>query len=104
MLGSYEVAENFPFVKCSELELEKTYPIYGMFISPDSGYGENPIVILEDKLLSLPPRYLEEVKNYLADPEVVAKVKAHETGVVITTFESKKFKKTGYDVDFVELS
>jgi hypothetical protein len=52
----------------------------------------------------LPQRYLEEVKSYMNDEDVVAAVKAHNTAVVVTTFESKKYKKTGYDVDFIELS
>lgn len=96
--------DKFPFVHCSEVELETKLPIFGMFIVPDSGYGESPVVILKDSLLSLPQRYLEEVKSFMSDEDVVAAVKAHNTAVVVSTFESKKYKKTGYDVDFVELS
>lgn len=94
---------DFPFVKCSEMELEKKIPIKGFFITPDSGYGEGAIVIIDKKLLSLPQRYVEEIKNYMEDSEVVEVTKAGKACIVITTFESKKYKKTGYDVEFTEL-
>ena len=94
---------DFPFVKCSEMELEKKLPISGMFITPDSGYGEGAIVILEDSLLSLPQRYVGQIKEMMDDSEIVETIKAGKAAVIVTTFESKKFKKTGYDVEFTEL-
>ena len=95
--------KDYPFAKCSEMPLEEKIPIFGFFITPDTGYGEGPVVILEDKLLNLPQRYVEEVKNYMNDPDVVAAVKAHTCGIYITTFESKKYKKQGFDIEFIEL-
>ena len=95
--------QSFPFVKCSEQPLEEKIPIYGFFITPDSGYGEGAIVILEKELLNLPQRYVEEIKKFMDDPDVIEAVKDHRTGIIITTFESKKYKKQGYDIEFVEL-
>lgn len=94
---------DFPFVKCSEQPLEEKIPIYGFFITPDSGYGEGAIVILEKELLSLPQRYVDQIRKFMDDPEVVETVKAHKAAIIITTFESKKYKKQGYDVEFTEL-
>ena len=94
---------DYPFVKCSEMDLEKKLPIYGMFITPDSGYGEGAIVILEDSLLSLPQRYTAQIKDMMDDPEVVQVIKDKKAAIIVTTFESKKFKKTGYDIEFTEL-
>ena len=95
----------FPFVHCSDMDTEVKIPINGFFITPDSGYGEGAIVILKERkeLLSLPQRYVDEVKNYMDDPEVVEVTKAGKAAVIIKTFESKKYKKTGYDVEFTEL-
>ena len=93
----------FPFVKCSEMDLETPIPIFGCFITPDSGYGEGAIVILEKELLSLPQRYVEDIKKFMDDPDVVDAMKDHRCGVIITTFESKKYKKQGFDVEFIEL-
>ena len=95
--------ENYPFVKCSDQPLDVQIPIFGFFVTPDSGYGEGPIVSLENSLLSLPQRYLEQIKDFMDDPDVVEAVKAHKTAIVISTFVSKKYKKTGYDIDFIEL-
>ena len=94
---------SFPFVKCSEMPLDEQIPIYGFFITPDSGYGEGAIVILEKELLSLPQRYVEDIKKFMDDPEVVEAVKDQKAGIIITTFESKKYKKQGFDVEFIEL-
>ena len=94
---------DFPFVKCSEQPLDENIPIYGFFITPDSGYGEGAIVILKHELLSLPQRYVEEIKKYMDDPEVVEVTKAHKAAIRITTFLSNKYKKQGFDVEFTEL-
>ena len=94
---------DFPFVKCSDQPLDEKIPIYGFFITPDSGYGEGAIVILEHELLSLPQRYVAEIKDYMDDPDVVSVIKDHKAAIIITTFESKKYKKQGFDVEFTEL-
>lgn len=95
--------KEFPFVKCSEMPLEEKLPIFGFFCTPDSGYGEGAVVILKDSLLNLPQRYVEDIRKFMDDEEVVEAVKAHKCGICITTFESKKYKKQGFDVDFIEL-
>ena len=95
----------FPFVKCSEMDTDVKIPINGFFITPESGYGEGAIVILKERkeLLSLPQRYVDEIKNFMEDPEVVEFTKSGGACIIITEFESKKYKKTGYDVEFTEL-
>lgn len=93
---------SYPFVKCSEMELDVKIPIFGMFITPDSGYGEGAIVILEESLLSLPQRYVGQIKEMMDDKDVVEAIKNNEAAIVVSTFESKKFKKTGYDVEFTD--
>ena len=94
---------DFPFVKCSEIEKNIETPFYGMFITPDSGYGEGAILILEKSLLSLPQRYVSTIKDMLRDKDVIDAIKAGHAGILVSDFVSKKYKKTGYDVDFVEL-
>ena len=99
---------SYPFTKCSELEeaglIDVKIPIFGLFITPDTGYGEGPIAILEDKLLSMPQRYLDMVKDFMDDSDVVATIKEGNAAIIISTFESKKYKKKGYDIEFVELN
>ena len=99
--------KEFPFVKCSDIEerglLETEIPIFGIFTTPDSGYGEGCIVILENELLSIPQRYLPEFRDYMDDPEVVEVIKAHKAAIIVSTFVSNKYKKKGYDVEFKEI-
>jgi hypothetical protein len=96
--------KDFPFTKCSEQPTDVKIPIHGMFIAPDSGYGENPILILDKELLSLPQRMTDEIVDYMKDAEVVEAIKAGNVSIMITTFTSKKYKKTGYDVEFIDES
>ena len=93
---------SYPFVKCSDVELDTKIPIFGMFITPDSGYGEGAIVILEESLLSLPQRYVGQIKDMMDDQDVVKAIKDDKAAIIVTTFESKKFKKTGYDVEITD--
>ena len=95
--------KDFPFVKCSDLPLDTKIPFFGLFIAPDSGYGENPIAILEDQLFSMPQRFTDQVKEMMDDQAVVDCIKDKKAALVISTFESKKYKKTGYDIDFCEI-
>lgn len=99
---------SLPFTNCTELKesglIDVKIPIYGLFITLDNGYGESPVAILEDKLLSMPQRYLDMVKDFMDDPDVVNAIKAKNAAIIISTFESKKYKKTGYDIEFVELN
>ena len=94
--------EDFPFEKCSDMPLDKKIPFFGMFITPDSGYGEGAILILKKSLLSLPQRYVEDIKAMLGDDAVIEAVKSGKCSIIITEFTSKKYKKTGYDVEFCD--
>ena len=94
----------FPFVKCSDIDKYVEIPFFGMFITPDTGYGEGAVLILKESLLSLPQRYVPTIKDMLRDKEIIDAIKAGHAGIYVSPFESKKYKKTGYDVDFVELN
>lgn len=95
--------EGFEFKNASELEVGKVYPIHGCFTTPDSGYGVGGIIILDDCLMNVPASYVDTVKDIMADEETVEEIKAGKAGVKIDTYVSKKFKRTGYSLEFVEL-
>lgn len=95
--------EKFEYRKCSEMEEGKVIPVKGLFISADHGYGRGAVAILDDVLLNLPERYLEVVESILATDNMVEAIKAGKCGLVITSFMSKKFKRKGYDVEFVDV-
>lgn len=95
--------EGFEFKNASELEVGKIYKVHGCFTTPDSGYGVGGIIILDDCLLNAPSSYVATVKDIMADTESVEDIKAGKVGVKIDTYVSKKFKRTGYSLEFVEL-
>ena len=91
------------FAKCGEMEQETPLKVYGFFTTPDNGYGRGAVAILDDVLLNLPQRYVETVDTILSDDEMIEEIKEGRVAIKISTFTSKKYKKVGYDVTFVEV-
>lgn len=96
--------DNMEFKKPSEVKEGKTFPIHGMFFTPDNGYGLGAVIICDDFLLNAPSGEVEKIKEICKDEETVEDIKAGKCGVIVRTFVPKKFKnKTGYALEFVEL-
>lgn len=91
------------FKNCAELPQETSLMVHGFFTTPDNGYGRGAVAILDDVLLNLPKRYVETVDTILSDDEMIEEIKAGKVAIEISTFISKKYKKVGYDVTFVEV-
>ena len=91
------------FAKCGEMEQETPLNVHGFFITSDNGYGRGAVAILDDVLLNLPQRYVETVDTILSDDEMIEEIKEGRVAIKISTFTSKKYKKVGYDVTFVEV-
>lgn len=90
------------FMKCAEMPLETPLKLHGVFITPDNGYGRGAVAILDYSLMNMPQRYVEVVETILSDDEMVQEIKDGKVSIVISKFTSKKYKKVGYDVTFVE--
>lgn len=95
--------KGFEFVKASEVEEGVVYPIHGVFITPDKGFGEGAVVILDDKLLNAPSASVETIRDIINDDESVELIKAGKAGVRVYTYTSKKYKRTGYGLEFVDI-
>lgn len=95
--------KDMEFKKCGELPQETALMVHGFFTTPDIGYGRGAVAILDDVLLNLPQRYVETVDTILSDDEMIEEIKTGKVAIVISTFISKKYKKVGYDVTFVEV-
>ena len=91
------------FRKCEEMPHETELKVHGFFTTPDNGYGRGAVAILDDVLLNLPQRYVETVDTILSDDEMIEEVKTGKVAIVVSTFISKKYKKVGYDITFVEV-
>ena len=95
--------KNMNFKKCEEMPHETPLKVHGFFTTPDNGYGRGSVAILDDVLLNLPERYVETVDTILSDDEMIDEIKAGKVAIEISTFISKKYKKVGYDIMFVEV-
>lgn len=95
--------KNMNFTKCGEMPQGTPLKLNGVFITPDNGYGRGAVAILDDTLLNMPQRYVEVVETFLHDDEMVQKIKDGKVAIEISEFFSKKYKKVGYDVKFVEV-
>lgn len=95
--------ENMDFTKCEELPKETPLMVHGFFTTPDIGYGRGAVAILDDVLLNLPHRYVKKVDTILSDDEMIEEIKTGKVAIKISEFVSKKYKKVGYDIIFVEV-
>lgn len=91
------------FAKCEEMPQETPLKLHGFFVTPDNGYGRGAVAILDDVLLNLSQRYVETVDTILSDNEMVQEIKDGKVAIEISSFISKKYKKVGYDITFVEV-
>lgn len=91
------------FRKCAEMPQETPLNLRGLFITKDNGYGRGAVAILDDTLLNLPQRYVDVVDTILADDDMIEEVKSGKVAIEISSFISTKYKKTGYDIIFVEV-
>lgn len=95
--------KDMKFRKCDELPMETPIRLRGFFTTPDNGYGRGSVAILDDVLLNMPQRYTETVDKILVDEEMVQEIKDGKVAIVLSSFVSKKYKKVGHDVTFVEV-
>lgn len=95
--------EAMEFKKCAEMPHDTALKVHGFFTTSDTGYGRGAVAILDDVLLNLPNRYAETVDTILSDNEMIKEIKAGKVAIKISIFTSKKYKKVGYDVTFVEV-
>ena len=95
--------KNMVFTKCGEMPLGTPLELHGVFITPDNGYGRGAVAILDDTLMNMPQRYVEVVETILDDDEMIEEIKSGKVGIIVSEFTSKKYKKIGYDITFVEV-
>lgn len=91
------------FMKCADMPKEVPLKLHGVFITADNGYGRGAVAILDYSLMNMPQRYVESVETILSDDEMVQEIKDGKVAIEISEFTSKKYKKVGYNVTFVEV-
>ena len=94
---------DFKYIKLGDLEPDTVYDLCGMFVTADHGYGEGAVLIMKDCFVNIPERYVDIIKAMTADPETVQLIDSGKCGFKYTEFTSKKYHRTGFAVEFVDL-
>lgn len=99
---------NFRFIK-----LEDIYSIYGkkevkvdgLYINKKSNFNPHPVAInIEEKMLiDLPEHMTETVNEILKDSESISLIKKGCVGLRAQKYTDKKYKKTCYSAEWVDL-
>lgn len=97
--------DGFSYENVSSLEPNTTYQVYGCFVTkPHASYGEGACLILADRYISLPERWVETVKNIMNCPEDVADILAGKVGIRWRWGKTKDTGRDMYMIDFVDLN
>lgn len=77
----------------------------GLYINTKSDYGNHPVAINVDNglLIDLPQHMTEVVNEILKDGESISLIKKGVVGIRAQKYTSKKYKKTCYSAEWVDL-
>lgn len=90
----------FSFIKLKELVENRSYPVFGCFISPDNGFGEGAVLITAEYNVNCPSRYCVLFRQMMADPEAVKQINDGKLYFHYEKFYSEKYKQDGYTIVF----
>ena len=96
--------KDFPYVKISELKEGETYPLLGCFITADNGYGEGAVFITDGKLVNVPQRYVDLVKEIRSSEEDVQQIKEGRAAFRYASFQPKNHKNKGYSITLEDVN
>ena len=92
--------EGFEYIKLKDLTAGEHYPLRGMFISKDHGYGEGAVLITDKCYVNIPESNLELVKKILDDPESIELMDTGHAEFSYSVFRSEKYHRDGYSLEF----
>lgn len=92
--------DGWNYIKLKELEENKDYPLKGMFISGDNGYGEGAVLISDGMLVNIPQKYVQTLKDIMSDQESIDEINAGGSSFRYHTYISKKYGRPAYEVVF----
>lgn len=90
----------YVFKKAADLKKDIKYPVRGLYISSDNGFGEGAVIITDGFMVNCPQRMVETFKKILDDAEAVEDIKAGKETFHVETYYNKKQKKDLFDIVF----
>lgn len=99
---------DFSFMKLSDIYTsygKNVIKVDGLYINKKSKFDPHPVAInIEEKMLiDLPEHMTENVEEILKDGESISLIKRGCVGLRATKYIDKKYKKTCYSVEWVDL-
>ena len=100
--------KDFAFATLSELYSickDTVYVLDGLYINDGGKYDAHPVAVLSDErlLVDLPSHMTDTVKDVLKDAESIDLIKKGCVGFKIRQYTAKKYSKTCYSVEWVDL-
>lgn len=82
-----------------------TIKVDGLYINTKSDFGDHPVAIDVDNglLIDLPQHMTDTVNEILKDGESISLIKKGVVGIRAQKYISKKYKKTCYSAEWVDL-
>ena len=97
----------FEYRSLSELYNEnganQVYPLTAMYVNSKSNFGVAPVFATTDCFVNIPSHMVDVVNQILADEEAIKAINEGKIGFVIYPYIQKKFNKTCYGVNFVDI-
>lgn len=99
---------NFIFTKLSDIYTsygKNVIKVDGLYINKKGKFDPHPVAInIEEKMLiDLPEHMTETVEDILKDGESISLIKRGCVGLRATKYKDKKYKKTCYSAEWVDL-
>lgn len=104
---TYQMKEDAPFVKISDLDEKEVYTLAILYINKKSKYGDHPVAGIKENdgtWISLPSHLVDTAKAILDNKEAIEAINKGECGIKVRKFHSDKFNRDGYSIDFVNLT
>jgi hypothetical protein len=92
----------FSYIHIKELVPGREYPLFGCFVSKDNGYGEGAVLITAEYNVNVPARYIQEIRQILAAPEMIRQINDGKAAFKYTVGFSEKYKKDMYLITWID--
>lgn len=102
----YDREKTRPYTKLEDLYKkygkDKIYKVLGLYVN-NGRYGEQGTAVLDDVQVNLPKHLVPVIKEIRADEDLVNDINEGKVGFKIYEYYTRKYNKTAYSVNWVEL-
>lgn len=97
----YDNEKEREYIKLSELDSSRTYPIEALFINTKGKFGDQGVIISGDYIVNLPQHLTEMIEEMRHDAEMVEAINQRLFDFEIYEFESKKYNRKSHSINLV---